>query len=77
MQASEAFAKRYPVGKIHTLAGVPAQWHGEVRVRIAYPPDDTMFALYIGADRPIDVSTCVTTALDTAWGGSAEVGRLS
>ena len=25
----------------------------------------------------IDVSTCVTTALDAAWGGSAEVGRLS
>lgn len=25
----------------------------------------------------IDVSTCVTTALDAAWGGSAVVGRLS
>lgn len=25
----------------------------------------------------IAVSTCVTTALDAAWGGSAEVGRLS
>lgn len=25
----------------------------------------------------INVSTCVTTALDAAWGGSAEVGRLS
>lgn len=34
-----------------------------------------------GKKRPIcaaiDVSTCVTTALDAAWGGSAEVGRLS
>lgn len=77
VQASDAFAERYPVGKIHTLAGVPEKWHGEVRIRIAYPPDDTMFAVYIGADRPIDVATCVTTALDAAWGGSAEVGRLS
>ena len=77
VQASEAFAERYPAGKIHTLAGVPEKWRGAVRIRIAYPPDDTMFAVYIGADRPIDVSTCVTTALDAAWGGSAVVGRLS
>ncbi|MDR1001662.1 MAG: hypothetical protein LBL82_00090 [Oscillospiraceae bacterium] len=54
-KGSDELREKYPVGETCELSDVPASAKGEYKIWIAYPPDDSMFVVYIGSDQPIDV----------------------
>ena len=53
VRASEELAHMYPIGKVHSLKSATTNQETNFKVRIAYPPDDSMFVIYVGADKPI------------------------
>ena len=55
MTGGPALAKEYPLGKVHELIDVSSRLKSEYRIRIASPPDDSSFVIYIGSDEPLGV----------------------
>lgn len=64
MRASETLANEYPIGTVHRLKDVPADQSSAFNIRIAYPPDDSLFAVYIGSDQPIGMKEPESIPLD-------------
>ena len=52
------------IGKAHQLKEVPADQAAAFNIRIAYPPDDSLFVVYIGSDQPIHINAQESTPLD-------------
>lgn len=55
-RATRALAEKYPLCRLHTLEDVPKELAGKVNVYLAYPPDDSLFVVYIGSDEPLDTA---------------------
>jgi hypothetical protein len=55
IKGSPALAKESPLGKVHELIDASSRLKSEYRIRIAYPPDDSSFVIYIGSDEPLNV----------------------
>lgn len=51
--AAHTLAEKYPLCQLHTLEDVPKEWEGKVNIYLAYPPDDSLFVVYIGSDEPL------------------------
>lgn len=54
-KGSPALAKEYPLGTVHEINDVSVGLKSKYKIRIAYPPDDSKFVIYIGSDEPINV----------------------
>lgn len=64
IDASEELSKKYPIGKIHRLEDFSTDRLSDFKIRIAYPPDDTMFVVYIGSDQPISIKEQGRVSID-------------
>lgn len=56
LKASSSLAKEYPIGAVHEINDVLDGNISTYKIRIAYPPDDSMFVMYVGSDEPISIS---------------------
>ena len=56
VKASSALYKDYPSGTVHEIKDVSDVINSIYKIKIAYPPDDSMFVIYVGSDEPITVS---------------------
>ena len=56
IQGSEALTNEYSIGKVHELKDVPTDLKSNYKIRIAYPPNDCAFVVYIGSDEPIKIN---------------------
>ena len=54
-RGSEELSKIYPRGKIHELKDVPSALESKIKIAFAYPPDDSVFVIYIGSDEYIGI----------------------
>lgn len=57
------FRAEYLLGKVHQLKDSP-DLTSEFNVRIAYPPDDSMFVVYIGSDESIRIKERDITSIN-------------
>ncbi len=55
-RASTALSKEYPLGMVHEIIDVSDGLKSKYRIRLVYPPDDSMFIIYIGSDEPLNVN---------------------